>query len=413
MVKKYICRALKSRHFQLPMTPPRFLLLALAAIQFTNIIDFMIMMPLGKQIMHIFRIDPSQFGVVVASYTLAAWVSGMVAALFLDRFDRKKTLLFTYTGFIIGTFFCAFAPSYELLVGSRILTGLFGGILGAQVMAIVADFYPYEKRGKAMGIIMASFSAGAALGVPIGIYIARHFTWQAPFIAVAITGTFILFACMYILPSMRSHLVKPADRSALFSLYKSAFTVSSQRNALLMMIVLMLGHFMVVPNVANHLQFNLNFSENELTLVYLFGGIVSFFSNPFVGKLSDQIGKEKMFTIMVLLAAIPVLLITQITNAGVPLMLCITTLFFAFSGGRFSPAQALVSEAVPPNLRGSFMSFVSAMQQLGAGLGALIAGYLMWTTADGRLEGMGTVGFIAVLTGFGSLLFVNRIRSAR
>jgi MFS transporter, DHA1 family, inner membrane transport protein len=393
------------------MTPPRFLLLALAAIQFTNIIDFMIMMPLGKQIMNIFRIDPSQFGMVVASYTLAAWVSGMVAALYLDRFDRKKALLFTYSGFIVGTFFCAFAPTYELLVGARILTGLFGGILGAQVMAIVADFYPYEQRGKAMGIIMAAFSAGAALGVPLGIFIARHNSWQAPFIAVAIIGTGILVACMYILPSMRSHLVKPADRTALFSLYKSAFTVASQRNALLMMIVLMLGHFMVVPNVANHLQFNIGFTENELTLVYLFGGIVSFFSNPFVGKLSDRIGKEKMFTIMVLLAAIPVLLITQITDANVAVVLCITTLFFAFSGGRFSPAQALVSEAVPPHLRGSFMSFVSAMQQLGAGLGALIAGYLMWTTSDGKLEGMGTVGIIAILTGFGSLFFVNRIRT--
>lgn len=384
----------------------------LAMIQFTNIIDFMIMMPLGKQIMDLFRIETSEFGVVVASYTLSAWVSGMVASLFLDRFDRKKSLLVTYSGFILGTFFCAFAPSYPLLVGARILTGVFGGILGAQVLAIVADTFPFEKRGSAMGVIMAAFSIASALGVPIGIYIAKHWNWQMPFIVIASLGIPILAACMIILQPMRKHLQQGKKENPLL-LYKNAFFNKYQRNGLLMMIILMFGHFMIVPNVATYLQFNVGFTEENLMYVYLSGGIVSFFSNPIAGRLADRIGKEPIFIVFVLLTCIPVFFITQMGVVSVALAVFVTTLFFAFSGGRFAPAQALISDTVLPQHRGSFMSFVSAMQQLGAGLGALLAGIIMSNGTDQKIQGFDRVGYLAIATSLLSIFFVYRIRPPR
>ncbi|MBX7094510.1 MAG: MFS transporter [Flavobacteriales bacterium] len=391
------------------MNKERVLLIMLASLQFTNIIDFMIMMPLGKQIMELFRIETSQFGVVVASYTLSAWASGMVASLFLDKFDRKSSLLFTYSGFITGTFLCALAPNYELLVGARILTGIFGGILGAQVLAIVADTVPFERRGTAMGIIMAAFSLASALGVPIGIFIAKHWNWQMPFIVIGSLAFIIWIIAFFVLPSMRAHLQNVKKESP-FLLYKTAFTNKYQRNGLLMMIIMMFGHFMIVPNVATYLQYNVEFSEESLMWVYLCGGIISIYSNPLAGRLADKHGKEKIFIVFVLLTTLPVFLITHLGVVPVYVAVGITTLFFAFSGGRFSPAQALISETVNPQHRGSFMSFVSAMQQLGAGLGALIAGIIMSTGPDKKIQGFNVVGYVAIGVTLCSLFFIHRIR---
>ena len=184
----------------------RILLLLLASINFTHILDFMVMMPLGNFLMPYFKITPQLFSFVVAAYSIAAAVSGFSAAFFVDRFDRKKVLLFGYIGYIIGTICCGLAPNYALLLTLRIVAGLFGGLIGAQVMSIVADSFPYEKRGQAMGILFSAFSLASIVGVPFALFLADSISWHAPFILIGVLGILIIPAVMKYLPSMTGHI---------------------------------------------------------------------------------------------------------------------------------------------------------------------------------------------------------------
>ncbi len=385
------------------------ILLLLAAIQFTNIIDFMIIMPLGPQVMRVFDINTTQFGIVVSAYTLSAGISGITAAFFLDRFDRKKSLLFTYAGFIIGTLFCALAPSFGWMVAARIFTGIFGGIMGAQVLAIVADLIPFERRGAAMGMIMGAFSVASIAGVPMGLFIATHFTWHAPFIAIAVMGVFIWLAAQRIIPPIQHHLLNRKKTDPL-QILKAIFSSRNQRIALMMMVVLMVGHFMIIPQLSNYMVKNVGFSENELFYIYLSGGLVSLFSSPLFGRLADTFGKQRTFILLVLLNCIPVYLITTMPATAIWIAIVVNTFFFAFSGGRMIPAQALVSETVNPEHRGSFMSFISAMQQLGAGLAAYLGGLIITESADGKLEHYDTAGYLSILISLCSIFFITRIK---
>jgi DHA1 family inner membrane transport protein len=384
------------------------LLLLLAAIQFTNILDFMIMMPMGKQIMEYYDISNTAFNFLVASYVFAAGISGIVAANFLDNFDRRNSLIFTYGGFLVGTFLCAIAPSFAFLVTARIFTGIFGGIIGAQILAIIADVVPFERRASAMGVTMASFSLASVIGVPMGIFISEPWGWKAPFFLIAGVGVLVWIYSFKMIPSLKSHLGNKRNKA--FEIFSVAFRKGSPRIALIMMVIMTTGHFMVVPNIANFVQFNLGFSERELLLVYLIGGLVSLFTNPFVGKQADRFGKQKVFVIMVLLNSIPVLLLTNLSASSLVLTLCITAMFFAFSSGRFSPAQALITQAVEPRFRGSFMSFLSAMQQIGAGIGAVISGLVMSQAPDKSYIGFPVVGIISVSVGLMCLFFIGKIK---
>src|SRR5215204_6463378 len=184
----------------------RTILLLLAVLNFTHIMDFMIMMPLGNYLMPYFDISSQQFSMLVAAYTFSAGISGFLAAFFVDGYGRKKVLMFAYAGFLIGTLFCALAPAYEFLLASRVVAGLFGGLIAAQVLSIVADLVPYERRGAAMGMIMAAFSAASVFGVPFGLYIANLFNWHAPFFFVVILGVLLVPFLIKFLPKMDKHL---------------------------------------------------------------------------------------------------------------------------------------------------------------------------------------------------------------
>ncbi|WP_375438196.1 MFS transporter [uncultured Hymenobacter sp.] len=139
------------------MKNEKLLLALLAAVQFTNILDFVIMMPLGPQLMPALGIVPRQFGLVISAYTFSAGATGLAAA-FLDRFNRKTALLALYLGFGLGTVACALAPTYHWLVAARALTGAFGGVLGSLVLAIVGDAVPESRRGQAIGLGSPLFS---------------------------------------------------------------------------------------------------------------------------------------------------------------------------------------------------------------------------------------------------------------
>ncbi|MDX2282042.1 MAG: MFS transporter [Saprospiraceae bacterium] len=391
-------------------TKERLLLVILACVNFTHIMDFMIMMPLGPQLMKLFDISPQQFGFAVSSYSLTAGVSGFISAFFVDKFDRKQTLLFAYIGFVVGTFACAFAPTYLMLVGARILAGLFGGMIGAQVLSIVADTIPYERRAGAMGIVMMAFSMASVLGVPAGLWLASLFSWHAPFMVVGSIGLVVILLIYFLVPPINGHLQKAVQNHSPFHVLTDIWASPNQRKALTLSAVLMIGHFSIIPFLAPSLVGNAAFSQDNIFLIYLVGGSLTFFTSPLVGKIADKRGKFPIFVLFALLSLIPVWLITNLWPMPLWVVLIISGMFFIFINGRMIPLQAMVSGVVPPEQRGGFMSINSSMQQLSTGLAANLGGLIVVETVDGRLEHYNWVGYISIALVLVSIWLASRLR---
>jgi len=373
------------------------LLVLLASINFTHILDFMIMMPLGNYLMPFFDISPQQFTMLVAAYTLSAAFSGFVAAFYVDRFDRKKVLLIGYSGFLLGTLACGFATSYHLLLGARLLAGLFGGLIGAQVLSIVSDVFEYSRRGAAMGAVMSSFSIASTFGVPFALYLANLFSWHAPFIFVGTVGIILIPLIMKFVPNMKSHIEKDIQlvsrkKDVLMDVLKNP----RQRLALLFSGMIMMGHFLIVPFINPFMEFNNHYTKKQTPMIYLVGGIASFFAANILGKLSDLHGKMRVFTICVLLSLPLVIIITQLPRILFPLVLVLFGLWFILSTGRGVTAQAVVSSVVEPQKRGSFMSFNSSIQQLGTSFASLLAGFIVISGKNGEIFRYDWLGYASV-----------------
>jgi DHA1 family inner membrane transport protein len=378
------------------MKRQQLLLLILAAGQFTHIMDFMIMMPLGPQLMRLFEISPQQFSLLVAAYALSAGLFGFFSAFLIDRFDRRKALLFTYTGFTLGTLACSLSPSYELLLVSRISTGAFGGILGALILAIVSDLFPYERRAKAIGIVMTAFSVASVVGVPFGLYIATLYSWHAPFFLLAAMGGLILLLMFILFPSLNEHLKNKVTFKKQANIIRHFFTDRNILYAFALTVLMMLGQFTVIPFIAPYMVANVGFTELELTYIYMVGGGLTIFTSPLVGKLADKHGKHLIFTIFGMLSLIPLFLITNLPEVPLYQALIITGIFFIFINGRFVPAITLITSVAKPENRGSFLSIRTAVQQFGSSVSALIAGLVVMKDEGGRLIHFDTVGYIAI-----------------
>lgn len=355
------------------------------------------MMPLGNYLMPYFDISSQQFSMLVAAYTFSAGISGFLAAFFVDGFDRKKVLMFAYVGFLIGTLCCAISPRYEILLVSRIVAGLFGGLIGAQVLSIVADIIPYERRAAAMGMIMAAFSAASVFGVPFGLYIANLFNWHAPFFFVVILGILLVPFLMKFLPKMDAHLlVENRQKISPTQLVGDVFRSPSQLYALSLIAVLMMGHFMIIPFINPFMEFNMGFSKTQTPMIYMVGGAATMISSPLLGRLADKIGKYKLFVILVS-ASIPLIaLITNLPAISFYFVLILMGLWFVIATGRMIPAQAMVSNVVPPERRGSFMSFTSSVQQLFVGLASVLAGFIVVKMPDNRIENYEITGYLSI-----------------
>ncbi len=392
------------------MTPKKekILLFTLATIQFTAILDFMIVMPLGPQLMRIFDVNPSQFGIIVSSYTFAAGFTGLVGAFFIDRFDRKTALMFNYIGFSIGTICCALAPSYEWLVVARIVTGLFGGVMGALVMSIVGDVIPEARRGAAMGIVMASFSVASVFGIPFGLYIADLGGWHMPFVFLGFMGLIVSVIIYKIVPSVNSHLTK--ERPSPVQVVKNVFGSTMQVRALMFMFVLVLGQFSVIPYISPYLVANVGFAEVNLKWMYLCGGAATIFTSPFIGRMADKYGKPRIFTIMAILSIIPLLTTTNMPHAPVWFVLICSTLFFVFISGRMVPSMALITSAVTPSHRGSFMSVNSSAMQLGSGVASFLSGMVISQSASGEILHYNIVGYGAIAFTILAIFIVRGIK---
>lgn len=371
------------------------LLLVMASINFVNIMDFMIMMPLQEFLEHSFHVTPAHFGFLVSSYAFSAFAASMTASFLVDQFDRKKVLLFAFGGLIVGTLGCGLANSYETLLAARIVAGLFGGLISAQGLSIIGDLFPYEKRGRAMGILMSGFSLASIVGVPSGLYMATHFSWQILFLVIGSMGVVVFLLAAYVIPSIKGHIQAAASRDR-FLIYKTVLTNRNQQYALLMMVTLIFAHFATIPFIAPYLSKNAGFAVTVLPLMYFFGGLSSLVSIPMVGKLADAYGKHKVLGTLLILSSVPVFLLTHLSPVPLYQMLLVTTLFFILAGGRMIPAQALLTSVVPAEQRGGFMNLNSSLQQLAMGLSAFTGGLIISQSASGQLEHYDLVGYMSI-----------------
>lgn len=386
------------------------LLWTLAAINFIHIVDFMILMPLGPQLMRIFQIGPSEFSFLVSSYTFSAGIASFLGAFVLDRFDRKKILLWVYVGFTIGTLGCALSPNYPILLIARVLSGVFGGLTSALILAIIGDVVPYADRGKAMGLVMSAFSFASVMGVPLGLFLASLSDWHTPFYILTALSLVSLGMIFKFIPSISDHLVHEVKRPHPIEVIKRVTGNANQMRAITLSVMMMFGQFMIIPFLSPYNVANVGFTDMQLTYIYIAGGAFTIFTSPWVGKLSDRHGKLKIFTIFMLLNLIPIGVITHLGVTPVPFVLIITTLFFVTSNGRYVPAAAIITGTAKPENRGSFLSFNSAVQQLASGFAALMAGMIIGENEFGQLTNFNIVGYLAI---FFSILCIPLARRVK
>lgn len=392
------------------MNKEKALLYTLAVIQFSHITDFMILMPLGPQLMDSFSITPAEFALLVSAYTFSAGIFGFIGAFFIDRFDRKHSLLFIALGFALGTLACGFSNSYGMLLFTRAFTGAFGGILGALILAIVGDVIPNERRASAMGVIMASFSLASVLGVPIGLYLATLSDWHFPFFVLGGLAFIALIPISIYIPQINAHIDSKEDRENPIQIIAKVFKNKNQLLALVFGVIIMFSHFSIVPFISPYMVSNVGFTEAQLTYIYLIGGAVTIFTSPLIGRFADRYGRQKVFTFTVLMASIPVFFITQMGVTPIPLVLIVTSLFFIFGAGRMIPSTTMVTSSVKPKNRGSFMSFNSASRQLTNGFAAYLAGLIITEDANGLLQNYELVGYFAIGMGVISIWVGSKLK---
>ncbi|UCH49876.1 MAG: MFS transporter [Betaproteobacteria bacterium] len=378
-----------------PAMRERSILLILLGVQFTHFMDFMVLMPLGPQFMRIWQISPTEFAILVSAYTLSAAVASVLCGLYVDRFDRKRALLFLYGGFTVSTLLCAAAPDYAWLLAARSISGAFGGIAGAAVYSIVGDLIPDARRGTAMGIVMTAFPISAVAGVPLGLTLANFFDWRAPFIFLAVVSTLVFLAAASLLPGMDAHVAQARSRHPIRQAIK-VFSDNNQLRALTLTAVMILGGFSVIPFIAPYMVGNVGLAETDLPWLYFFGGAATVFTSRLWGRMSDRHGKHRMFTIISCISILPLLACTNLPPAPLWVAILLMVTFMIFVSGRFVPAMAIVTGAAQPDLRGAFLSFNSAIQQLGSSVASLASGFIIGHTASGMLTGYWKSGLIAV-----------------
>jgi MFS transporter, DHA1 family, inner membrane transport protein len=371
-----------------------FLLYTLAFVQLTHVLDFMVMMPMSPLFKEAFSITTPEFGKLVSSYNISAGIVSILSAFFVDRFDRKKVMLVAYSFFTIGTLACALAPNYHFLLLARIGTGMFGGVLSAVLMSVVGDVIPFERRAQAMGVVYMGFSVAAVIGVPAGSFAAVHTSWHVPFFVIAGMGIFVLAGIWRFVPNITAQIERAKSQNP----FQNIATILNNKNrlrALLLVTMLMLGHFSIIPYMPNYIQHNVGIDKEYLPLIYLFGGLVSMFTMRAVGRISDNRGHFKTFLVLSCMALIPILWITNMPPVPLAVVLGITTLFFIFGGTRSVPANTLITSTALPHQRGSFLSLNAAIQQLASGLAAYVGGLLIVENTDGSISQYEYVGYLA------------------
>jgi predicted MFS family arabinose efflux permease len=387
----------------------KFIIAALAILQFTVVLDFMVLSPLGAQLMRIMHISPSQFALVVSSYAISAGLAGFLSAGFADKFDRKKLLLFFYTGFIIGTFCCGIASSYIFLLIARIVTGIFGGVIAAVSFAIITDLFAVEVRGRVMGFVQMSFAASQVLGIPLGLYLAGLFDWHSPFLLITGIAIAALFLIMKYMRPVTHHLQIQTGRNALGHLIH---TLSKRiyRRGFLTTTLLATGGFMLMPFASAFLVNNVGITELDLPVVFMITGLCAIITGPLIGKLSDKVGKYPLFVAGSILAMIMVVIYTNMKDYPLWLVITINAILFMGITSRMISYSALITAVPEPADRGAFMGVNSSLQQLSGGIASIISGFIViQATPTSTIYHYDTVGYIVVISMIVCLLLMRGI----
>jgi len=419
----------------------------LAGIQFSHIVDFMVMMPLGPQIMEAFGISAAAFGLLVSSYTYTGAISGLITASVIDRFDRRRYLLVVFSGFILASMACGLAQSYFWLVAARATAGAFGGIMGALIFTISADHIPYVRRGKASGVIMSAFSLSTVIGVPLSLTLATHWGWRMPFFAIGAVSLGLLYLAWREIPrKSRAHGHGPAAGVAAAHGAHDAHTASGAAGdsrgatvhhaapplepalilrrlgplrdvlrarhcqiAMGLSMLVLFSSFLLIPYITVHLVYDVGVRLEQIPLMYLFGGAASFFSARIIGRLADRYGKLKVYRRVALLSLIPLVWLPNMGASPLWLALICTTLFFVLVPGRMVAVSAAIVSAPPPSQRARFMAVNTAAQQLAMGSAAIIGGLLLTARPEGGFDGMVWVSLASLLATLLGIWWSHRV----
>jgi predicted MFS family arabinose efflux permease len=372
-----------------------FIVSILTITQFTIILDFMVLSPLGAILLEELHITPAQFGMVVSAYAFSAGASGLLAAGFADKFDRKKLLMFFYTGFIIGTALCALAPNYHFLLAARIVTGIFGGVIGSISFAIVTDLFKLEVRGRVMGFLQMAFAGSQVLGIPIGLYFANLWGWHSPFWMIVLVSIIVAAVIVIYMKPIDAHLKLQTKANPFIHLGKTI----SQRDylkAFAATILLATGGFMLMPFASAYSVNNMGIAIKDLPFLYMVTGVCSMAAGPLLGKLSDSTGKFTVFLFGSILSMIIVMIYCNLDVTPLWGAIIISVLMFIGVSSRMISSQALLSAVPAPQDRGAFMSVNSSIQQISGGIATFFAGLIIVQTSSGYLENYDLLGYVVV-----------------
>lgn len=377
--------------------------------QFTVILDFMVMSPLGDMLIKSLSMKPSSFGIAVSAYAFSAGISGLLTAGFADRFDRKKLLLFFYSGFIVGTFLCSLANSFELLVAARIITGLFGGVISSISMAIITDLFSLQQRGRVMGFIQMGFGASQVLGIPIGLYIANKWGWESPFVMVAAVAIIIAILIVVVLKPINKHLGLQHDRSAFKHLWHTV-SKKNYRIGFAATAALSIGGFMMMPFGSVFAVNNLHVTAEELPVLFMVSGVSSLIIMPLIGKLSDTVSKFRIFSVASIWTMLICVAYTNLSATPFWIVIGLNVLMMIGIMSRMVPSSALTSAIPDMEDRGAFMSINSSMQQIAGGVAAAVSGMIVvQQTKFSPIEHYDIVGYVVVVVTLISIFLMYRV----
>lgn len=387
----------------------KFVMAVLAITQFTVVLDFMVMSPLGDILMKSLTINPTKFGIAVSSYAFSAGFSGLLAAGFADKFDRKKLLVLFYAGFIVGTFLCGIAETYETLVAARIFTGIFGGVMGSISMAIVTDLFELNQRGRVLGVVQMGFAASQVLGIPVGLYFANLWGWHAPFMMIVILSIVMFLILIFRLKPVTAHLSEKNERNVLAH-FRHVLLLKNYRIAFLSTALLSIGGYLMMPFGSAFAVNNLKVSQEQLPIIFMFTGFSSLIVMPIVGRLSDRYNKFKIFTYGSIWAMIFILIYTNLGPTPLWIIVPLNILLFMGIMSRMIPATTLTSAIPNMQDRGAFMSINSSLQQIAGGLATLIAGFIIvQKDKNSPLEHYPILGIIGAIVMVIAIWFIYRV----
>lgn len=380
-------------------------------VQFTHMVDFVVMMPLGPKLVRAFSLSPTQFSYVISSYAFAAALSGLISSFFVDNYDRKKVLLFFYTGFLLANIFCALSLNYSMLLFSRILAGGFGGVLAGLTFSIIGDVVPISRRGKATGIVMSAFGTASVVGIPLGLYLADHYDWHSPFWLISALSLLVIIITAIKMPSITGHIkLQRFKKSEELNKILNLFRDKNCRNAFMLSCSYVMSGFLVIPFISQYLVKNVKLLENQLSLTYFFGGIFTLFTSRLFGVMSDKYGKHLMVYILAPLSIIPIYLMTNLGIVPLTTVLITSTTFFILISGRFVPVMAIITSSVSKSNRGAFMGINSSLQQMSMGLASVLAGFIVSYNVSGEMDHFNIVGYLSILMTFFFIYLASKVK---